>query len=253
MLPISSIKLKYALIQIHLLIRNTMAYHPLPLILAGILSLADYVTEHIYSKKVRGNQKLISFSAGVAIAYIILNLFPEISSYALIDGKAIFLYALLGFASLNLLEQYIYKGIRKARNSPKYHKILHVAYFFIYNFLIGMILVSFESKGLAQTLLFFVPFLLYIIVEMLPQEFEFKGGTFKIFYSMSPLLGAIFGIIYSDFTASIFGKLMSLITGTLLYIVIRESLPSDKAEKPIYFLIGILSYALIIFMAWRLA
>lgn len=229
-----------------------MAYHPLPLILAGILSFADYVTEHIYSKKVRASQKLASFSAGAAISYIILNLFPEISSYALIDGKAIFLYALLGFASLNLLEQYISKGIRKTRNSPKYHKILHVAYFFIYNFLIGMILVSFESKGLAQTLLFFVPFLLYIIVEMLPQEFEFKGNASKIFYSMAPLFGAIVGIAYRDFTASVFGELISLITGTLLYIVIRESLPSNKAEKPAYFLMGVLSYAIIILMAWRL-
>ena len=252
MLPISSIKLKYALIQIHLLIRNTMAYHPLPLILAGILSLADYVTEHIYSKKVRGNQKLISFSAGVAIAYIILNLFPEISSYALIDGKAIFLYALLGFASLNLLEQYIYKGIRKARNSPKYHKILHVAYFFIYNFLIGMILVSFESKGLAQTLLFFVPFLLYIIVEILPQEFEFKNKVAKIFYSAAPLFGAFFGTSYIELVASVFGELMAFITGTLLYIIIRESLPSDEAEKPLYFIMGILLYTLIIFMSWNI-
>ena len=97
-----------------------------------------------------------------------------------------------------------------------------------------------------------MPFLFYIIAEILPQEFEFKSSTFKVFYSMAPFFGAIVGINYIEFTASVFGELISFVTGTLLYIVIRESLPSDKAEKPLYFLIGVLFYALIIFMSWNL-
>ena len=221
------------------------------LILAGILSFADYVTEHIYSKKVRANQKLISFSAGIAISYIILNLFPEISTYSLIDGKKIFLYALLGFVSLNMVEQYVSKGLQ-IKNPTSYHKNIHVIYFFVYNIFIGIVLVSFALEGLTQTLLFFVPFLLYIIVEILPQEFGFKSSIFKVFYSMAPLFGALVGISYIDFTTSFFGELIAFITGTLLYIVIRESLPSDKAEKPLYFMIGILFYKLIIFMTWNL-
>ncbi|MBI3035778.1 hypothetical protein HYY71_05645 [Candidatus Woesearchaeota archaeon] len=228
-----------------------MAFHLLSLILAGILSFADYVTENVFSKKLRKNQKLISFSAGAAIAYIILNLFPEIASYALIDGKKIFLYALLGFVSLNLIEQYIYKEVGKLKSASSYHKSIHVAYFFVYNFFIGMALVSFALKGLTQVLLFFIPFLLYIIVEMLPQEFEFKSGNFRIFYSLAPLFGAIAGINSIDFLDSVFGELIAFITGTLLYIVIRESLPSDEAERPVYFLIGILSYTLIILMGWN--
>jgi hypothetical protein len=114
-------------------------------------------------------------------------------------------------------------------------------------------LTIFASKGLKQTLLFFIPFLLYIIVEILPQEFEFRNNTFKIFYSLAPLFGAIVGINSIDFINSVFGGLISFITGTLLYIVIRESLPSDEAEKPLYFIIGILSYTLIIYMSWNFA
>ena len=228
-----------------------MTFHLLSIVLAGILSFADYVTEHIYSKKVRTNQKLISFSAGVAIAYIILNLFPEISTFALIDGKKIFLYALLGFASLNLVEQYAYKGLQ-IKNPASYHKNVHIIYFFVYNLFIGVVLVNFALKGLTQTLLFFVPFLLYIVAEILPQEFKFKSSISKVSYSMAPLFGALVGISYIDFTISVFGELIAFITGTLLYIVIRESLPSDKAERPLYFIIGVLFYTLIIFMTWNL-
>lgn len=228
-----------------------MTFHLLSLALAGILSFADYVTEHIFSRKLRKNQKFISFSAGVAVSYIILRLFPEISSYALIDGQKIFIYALFGFVSLNLIEQYIYKGAGKLKSPFHYHKSIHVTYFFIYNLFIGIVLVSFALKGLMQVLLFFVPFLLYIVVEMLPQEFEFKSSTFRIFYSLAPLFGAVVGINSIDFINSVFGRLIAFITGTLLYIVIRESLPSDEAEKPLYFIIGILFYTLIIYLSWN--
>ena len=228
-----------------------MALHLLSLALAGILSFADYITENIYSNKVRANKKLISFSAGVAISYIVLNLFPEISQYALIDGKEIFLYALFGFVSLNLIEQYIHKGIKKPKTAY-YHKRLHVAYFFIYNLFIGIVLVNFAAKGIVKTMLFFIPFLLYIIIKIIPQEFGFKTSTFKIFYSLAPLFGAVLGISYYDFTSPMFSKMLSFITGTLLYTVIRESMPSDEAEKPLYFMVGALFYTLVILVGWNI-
>lgn len=229
-----------------------MVFHVLALVLSGILCFVDYITEHIFSKKLRTNQKLVSFSAGVAVSYIVLDLFPEIASNALIDGRKLFIYALLGFVALNLIEQYIYKKVGKLKHMSSYYKHVHVTYFFVYNFFIGMVLASFAAKGLVRTLLFFVPFLLYIIVEILPQEFEFKSNLSKIFYSMAPFFGTLIGINYIEFAASIFGELISFITGTLLYIVIRESLPSDEAEKPLYFIIGVLFYALVMFMAWNL-
>jgi len=225
-----------------------MTFHILALVLAGILSIADFVTEHVFSKKLRKNQKLISFSAGVAVAYIILRLFPEIASHALIEGRKIFLFVLLGFVGLNLIEQYVYKNVRRLEKA--YHKSIHITYFFVYNFIIGAILVTFVARGLTQTLLFFVPFLLYIIAEILPQEFEFKSMTSKILFSMAPVFGAVIGIYLIDFINSIFGVMIAFITGTLLYIVIRESLPSDEAEKPLFFIIGVLFYTVIIFMSW---
>ena len=111
--------------------------------------------------------------------------------------------------------------------------------------------VVFAAKGLKQTLLFFVPFLLYIIAEILPQEFAFKSSISKVVYSMAPVFGAVIGIYSINFFASVFGELISFMTGTLLYIVIRESLPSDRAEKPIYFIMGVLLYAFVIYFSWN--
>ena len=69
---------------------------------------------------------------------------------------------------------------------------------------------------------------------------------------MAPLFGAFVGISYVGFAISVFGELIAFITGTLLYIVIRESLPSDKAEKPLYFMTGALFYTLLILLTWNL-
>ena len=115
-----------------------------------------------------------------------------------------------------------------------------------------MVLAVFASQGAAEAFLFFVPFLLYIIIKILPQEFKLKSQASKIFYSMSPMFGALIGANYISFATSIFGQILSFVTGTLLYSVIRESLPSDKAEKPLYFLAGVLFYTMIILISWNL-
>lgn len=228
-----------------------MSFHLLSLALASVLSISDYATEQIFSKKLFNNKKFASFAAGAAIAYIMLHLFPQIESYSLIDGKKIFLYALLGFVTLNLIEQFIYKEVGKLKHKSKYHKSMHVAYFFFYNFIIGIVLVNFSSQGLLKALIFFIPFLLYIIAEILPEEFSFKKTSSKILYSMAPLFGTAIAIKYLNFITPFFNELMAFITGTLLYIVIRESLPSDQAEKPLYFILGVLFYTLILLMSWN--
>lgn len=229
-----------------------MTFHILSLVLAGILSLADYITETVFSKKLRSSKNLVSFSSGVVISYVVLDLLPAITSSVLIEGRKLFLYALFGFVAINLIEQFIYKEVGKNRNIPGYHKKIHISYFFIYNFAVGLVLVNFAARGFIQTMLFFVPFLLYIVAEMLPQQFEFKNELFKVLYFMAPVLGALVGIYSINIVSSIFGELISFLTGTLLYIAIRESLPSEEAERPVYFLIGIIFYTLIVYTSWKL-
>ena len=227
-----------------------MTFHILSLVLAGILSLADYITETVFSKKLRSSKNLVSFSSGVVISYVVLDLLPAITSSVLIEGRKLFLYALFGFVAINLIEQFIYKEVGKNRNIPGYHKKIHISYFFIYNFAVGLVLVNFAARGFIQTMLFFVPFLLYIVAEMLPQQFEFKNELFKVLYFMAPVLGALVGIYSINIVSSIFGELISFLTGTLLYIAIRESLPSEEAERPFYFIAGILFYTAVIYLSW---
>ena len=56
-----------------------MTFHLLSLILAGILSFADYVTEHIFSEKVSKNRKHIN----IHINAIKKGKFPNLFSFLL--------------------------------------------------------------------------------------------------------------------------------------------------------------------------
>ena len=220
----------------------------LGILLAFVLSIVDYITEHLVPKKVMANQRMISFAAGVAVAYILLHLFPQIAGLSIVRGDVLFLLVLAGFTVTHVLGRYMHISHHKSPHM-KAHSGVHLAYFFLYNFLIGILLTRIGSQGLSQGLLFFVPFMLYIAVETLPKEFHLKSTMAKILYAAAPLWGAIASTFFPQiptFTALHFPELISIVTGTLLYIVIRQSVPSNRESKPLYFVIGAALYSLVI-------
>ena len=221
---------------------------PLAISLAAILSAADYITEHLVPKNVMANQKVISFAAGVAIAYILLHLFPEVSVLSLSEGRFLFLYALIGFTLTHLMERFLHIS----HHVPKFlqdNNRVHLIFFFLYNFIIGILLTKIAAQGKAQALLFFIPFLLYVSVEILPQQFHLKTLVGKVFYAFAPLLGAAIATIFIPvalFAAEIFAELLTMATGMLLYIVIRQTLPSNRDSSPFAFVLGVVLYAAVI-------
>jgi len=221
---------------------------PLGIILAAALSAVDYITEHLVPKKVMSNQKMISFAAGVAVAYILLHLFPQIAGLSVVKGEILFLLVLAGFTLTHVLGRYMHISHHRTPLLKDYSHV-HLTYFFLYNFLIGILLTRVGSQGLSQALLFFVPFLLYIAVETLPKEFHLKGKVTKILYAAAPLWGSIASSFFPQipsFTTQHFPELISIVTGTLLYIVIRQSIPSNRESRPLYFVLGAVFYAIVL-------
>ncbi len=221
---------------------------PLGIGLALILSVADYITEHIIPKKVMINQKMISFSAGVAVAYLLLHLFPKIAGLSIIKGEFLFVLVLAAFTLTHVLEKYMHISHHKTHLLKEYNHI-HLIYFFLYNVLIGIVLTQIGAQGLTQALLFFVPFLFYITAETLPQEFHLKGTAARILYSLAPLFGALAASFFPQLptlTAQYYAELISIVTGILLYIVIRQSVPSNRRTRPFFFVLGSCLYAAVL-------
>nr|NIO19738.1 hypothetical protein [Candidatus Aenigmarchaeota archaeon] len=125
--------------------------------------------------------------------------------------------------------------------------------FFVYHFVIGILLVELVTINFISGLLFFIPILFHTAVS----SASLKGIhvsireriILKIILSCSTLFGVL--LAYSVLIPlNVLHALLGFIVGSLLYIVIRDSIPKETVGKAIYFVLGVVVYTLIIGFAW---
>jgi len=218
-------------------------------ILFGLLmGLVHYFSETILEKFKSHKWKFISFSAGISITYLFLNLFPRFVSGVSQENRFLFLSILSGFVIFHIIEKYIYK-----QNLSEYKRLKEVAVedsaiSFIYHFIIGMMIVSFFNKGFFEGVLFFIPVLLYTSVDTIPVDRATSKIT-KAILAFSTLLGILFSIfIYKNMSGIVYLTLLGFIIGTLTFTVTRHSIPDGKKGSPLFFIFGVIIYSIILFL-----
>ena len=218
-------------------------------VLALILSIVDFFTEGLFSKANPIKMKFISVSAGVSITYIFLILLPEIYSGAMEINRLLFLALLFGFGIFHIIEKYI----RQNFTGPalrKEHRIVHSSTSFVYFFVVGFLLVKLSGDdGSLSAILLFIPIMLHIVIDSLPRRHT-KKHHLRALSASSPVLGAILAT-FLDIGAAGNIALLGIVGGALLYTVVRESLPRERVGKPLYFIIGLLLFTILILLLWN--
>lgn len=223
----------------------------LPLSLAVILGIVQYLSEYIYERSGEYYKHVISFSAGIAITYLFLDLFPNFSEQVRDTNKFLFLFLLIGFVAFHLIEKYIYQhskgGLLKKRLG-----IENQVTSFVYHFILGIIIFDFSRQSIQETILLFIPIMIFTAVSTLPVS-QHPSNKINFVVSLSTLLGVLFvGFIYTDMAIEAQTALLGIIIGGLFFSVIRHSIPMGKSGKPLFFTIGILVYTPIIVVSWFL-
>ena len=72
----------------------------------------------------------------------------------------------------------------------------------------------------------------------------------KITLSSSSVLGVFFALAIS-IPAIVNNILVSLISGVLLYIFVREFIPEKEKGQPVYFILGIILFSVFSLIAWQ--
>lgn len=224
-------------------------------LLAIIHSLVNYLSEFINIEKSRYKSCLVSLVAGISVTYILLHLLPNLYGEILILNKSLFIFVLVGFVVFHVTEKFIYKFVGKGRISEDL-KLSHSFGLFFYDFSVGILLVHFVKIGILNGLLFFIPIFFHTALSSLsihkihglherkPQVLQ---NTFiKILLSGASLYGALIAFYY-NLNLSFTYALAGIVTGILLYVVIREMIPKEKEGNPICFIIGVVLYSLLIF------
>ena len=134
---------------------------------------------------------------------------------------------------------------------------------YIYHFIVGIILVALLIIDLLSGILFFI-FAFFRLIVSKSSEFskeifsdlgiEVKyeeSGTIHFILASSVLVGVIIGTLFELFLPvdiELIYVLYSFISGVILYTIVREVIPEKEKGNPVYFLIGVVGFTLIIFI-----
>lgn len=217
----------------------------LALLLAAILSIANYILESGIKSRIRFmRDSMISLIAGISIAYVFLDLFPTVYQGTKFLSDNIFVFMLLGFTAYHLIEKLIYK--HAARNQIAADiETEHTIILFTYHLAIGILLMFFIRNSLKSGLLFFVPVSLHVLLSELPGSHKFRHPLSRLLFAGAPILGALTGFAFSIPNALIFA-LLGLITGLLLFLEVRETIPQKKRGSPLFFVTGMLLFIILL-------
>lgn len=220
-----------------------------PLILALILSVVYFLSETFFKYLKKKSLEIRSFSAGMFITYIFLTMFPElIVSKEFIGNNGLFI-AMWGFILLHITEKYI---IQHAKNYVAQKKKLirvRMSGFFINHLMLGFALAFFFIANPVLGYISIIPLGFHMISSALWSEEIHKRYhqkiSGKLFASSAIFIGALISL-FLKITPVIYFSLFALVTGTFLYIIVRDVMPKEKEGNVFYFLYGVIFYLLAI-------
>lgn len=233
----------------------------LALVLSFILGLSNYLNEKISYHCSGYKAEIVSLVSGVSVSYIFLSLLPELYEGVTEISRSLFVFVLIGFAAFHIIEKFIYQHVGKGKISEELN-LNHSLGLFIYDFSVGMVLVNFLNQSLLQGILFFIAILPHTALSSLSitkihglhhhRKIIIENKNIKLFLAGASLYGAILASLYT-ISEKLSHSLTGLVAGILLYVVIRETIPKDKEGNPLFFIIGVLLYSMLIFWIWTLA
>lgn len=207
----------------------------------GIISLAQFFSEHICSICSRRATGITSFSAGVAVSYLFLGLFPEFVNEVQNTERWLYVFTLLGFVLLHLIEKYIYQHSAPRAVTTRLERENSIISF-AYHVIIGIIIVDLTTRGTLEGLLFVIPIALYTALGTLPEHVA-PQRSLHVALSLAPLFGVMFAWLLGRWiTTAVSAALIGFIVGALAFTVIRHAIPFGKEGRPLWFIAGLALY-----------
>lgn len=206
----------------------------------------------------RHRRKLLSFGAGVTIAYVFVHLLPELEAAreALVHNEArmalpifafrVYLAALIGFMAFYALGQMIAKAHAPAGAEATVHeenrlrRAIHVGGFLVYVWLVGYLAVRGFEAGATPIALYAAALGLHFL--SLDFSFSREYGPWydrkaRYAFVLAPLAGWAVGILV-QFSPFFTAALLGFISGGIILNATVSELPRANEGRPLYFLLG---------------
>ncbi len=207
------------------------------------------VAVHAVSKKfVKTIEKFhiqtISFSAGLFLGLIFLELLPETFAGTRFIGDAVFILMAAGFVLFHVGEKYLYQHVKNKDELLKDLSSVHAVGFFVDHFVVGiMVFLVFSYDNIFASFILFIPLLLHSFSSALSLNHLDKHFPRKSIAGFLMPLAPVFGVSFAAFlnlNPVFYFGLLAFAVGAMLYISIRDMLPRGESGKPFLFLLGAL-------------
>ncbi|MDP3991284.1 MAG: hypothetical protein Q8P63_03260 [Candidatus Nealsonbacteria bacterium] len=222
------------------------------ILLSLFLGAVHFWNEKIFFKQEATKAKTMSFVAGASVAYVFLYLLPDLYKGVAHINQWIFIFILLGFSLVHILEKYLYQHAGGEERSLRL-KEAHFLIFFLYYFIIGIIMVDFLKINLWTGLLFFLPIVFYAAVSRVSLEKVHirirEQRFFRILLASAVLLGALSSSAVLE-QIFLYHILLAFVIGAFFYIVIMDFIPREAKGRPSYFILGAGLYTILIALTW---
>lgn len=216
--------------------------------LALALGIVHYLGEGLKIPEGIKHYPLISFAAGVSVSYLFLDLLPYTYKAAAHMESSVFLFLLLGFATVHLVEKYFYQHGKKTKLHHNF-KIVHSVTFFLYYFLVGCVLVELTQDSILEGTLFVFPVMLHAglsSASLSEIHGRFSQNTReRILLALAAPAGVLVTFVF-PLPLSMHNITISAIAGILLYVFVKEFLPEREKGQPIFFILGLILFYLVL-------
>jgi zinc transporter ZupT len=218
---------------------------PAALALGILIGVVHFFSENIRPAEGQVRNRVVSFAAGISIAYLFLRLLPETYKAASLLQEWVFAFLLAGFAIFHLVEKFTYKHAERDKLMRELKEI-HSVSFFVYYFTVGIVLEGFMRISLLDGTLFAVPVGLHAALSSASLS-EIHGEVresllVKIVLSLSTIVGVAFAAVVGVHGLAR-NILVSLIAGVMLYIIVKEFLPERERGQPVFLVVGLVLFS----------
>ncbi|MBD3313627.1 hypothetical protein GF345_04250 [Candidatus Woesearchaeota archaeon] len=218
----------------------------IPLALTLFFGLTHFFFEKYAHHLKRFDVAFTSFSAGIFLSYIFLSMFPEIVRGMNIVGDGIFFIFFWGFVLLHIAEKYVMQHTPSYRKRMERLTHIRTTGFFVNHFVLGLaVMFFFEIDRPVVAYISLIPIFYHmmsssILIEHLHKHVR-ETHLGKFLSSGSVFFGALFALLL-DVPLNAYYAMFAFITGILLYIIVRDTLPKYRQGRPTYFLTGVIFY-----------